>query len=131
MIHPRADHSVCSVGSFIYVVGTFVNGNVYGVCEKYDVQKDKWKEISPMTIPRSGVALCSFKNQYIFAFGGRVDQKTIVDVIEVFDIKRNSWQEIPSSICDKTKWIPGYMSLAYQITEKEIMIFGGKSALTF
>ena len=62
MIHPRADHSVCAVGSFIYVVGTFVNGLVYGFCEKYDVQKDKWKEISPLTIPRSGVALCSFKN---------------------------------------------------------------------
>jgi len=32
---------------------------------------------------------------------------------------------------DKTKWVPAYMSAAYQITDKEIMIFGGKSALTF
>ena len=32
---------------------------------------------------------------------------------------------------DKTSWIPGYMSLAYQITDNEILIFGGKSALTF
>ncbi len=84
-----------------------------------------------MNIPRSGGAFCSFKNQYLFLFGGRVDQRRIVDVIEVYDIKRNAWQEIPASVCDKTKWIPAYMSNAYQITDKEIMIFGGKSALTF
>lgn len=41
------------------------------------------------------------------------------------------WQEIPNSLVDKTKWVPAYMGLAYQITENEILIFGGKSALTF
>ena len=84
-----------------------------------------------MNVPRSGAALCSFKNQYLFSFGGRVDQKRIVDVIEIYDIKRNAWQEITAPNCDKGKWIPAYMSNAYQITDKEIMIFGGKSALTF
>jgi len=47
-----------------------------------------------MNIARSGAALCSFKNQYLFSFGGRVDQKRIVDTIEVYDIKKNTWQEI-------------------------------------
>ena len=84
-----------------------------------------------MNIPRSGVALCSFKNQYIFSFGGRIDQRRIVDTIEVYDIKRNVWKELATPSVDKTKWVPAYMSVAYQITDKEIMIFGGKSALTF
>lgn len=44
-----------------------------------------------MTVPRTGAALCSFKNQYLFSFGGRIDQKNIVDVIEVYDIKKNAW----------------------------------------
>jgi hypothetical protein len=43
MNYPHADHSVCSIGGFIYVVGTFVNNQVYGWCEVYDMQKDKWK----------------------------------------------------------------------------------------
>ena len=73
MFLPHADHSLCSIESFIYVVGTFFNNRVYGDCERYDVQKNKWKQIAPLNIPRSGVALCSFKNQYLFAFGGRVD----------------------------------------------------------
>mmetsp|Transcript_16458 Transcript_16458/g.11624 ORF Transcript_16458/g.11624 Transcript_16458/m.11624 type:complete len:85 (-) Transcript_16458:664-918(-) len=84
-----------------------------------------------MRVPRTGVALCSFKNQYLFAFGGRVDQKRIVDTIEVYDIKRDVWQEIAAPLADKTKWVASYMGLAYQITDNEIMIFGGKSAITF
>jgi hypothetical protein len=91
MQYARADHSLCAIEGFIYVVGSFVNNHVYGWCERYDTQKDKWKTIAPLGIARSGVALCSFKNRYIFAFGGRVDQKNIVDVIEVYDIKRNVW----------------------------------------
>mmetsp|Transcript_24237 Transcript_24237/g.23831 ORF Transcript_24237/g.23831 Transcript_24237/m.23831 type:complete len:96 (-) Transcript_24237:72-359(-) len=39
------------------------------------------------------------------------------------------WQLLPN--IDKKKWVPAYMGVAYQITDKEIMIFGGKSALTF
>jgi hypothetical protein len=91
MFYPHADHSVCSIDNFIFVVGTFVDNQVYGYCEKYDTQKDKWKIIAPLNVPRSGVALCSFKNQYLFAFGGRINQKQIVDVVEVYDIKRNVW----------------------------------------
>jgi len=75
--------------------------------------------------------LSSFKNKYIFAFGGRIDQKNIVDTIECYDISKNVWQEIKTPQVEKSDWIPGYMSLAYQITDHEILIFGGKSALSF
>jgi len=44
-----------------------------------------------MRVPRTGVSLCSFKNNYIFSFGGRIDQKRIVDIIECYDISRNKW----------------------------------------
>lgn len=91
MIYPHADHSLCSIEGFIYVVGTYVNNQVYGYCERYDTQKDKWKEIARLNVPRSGVALCAFKNKYVFAFGGRIDQCNIVDVIEAYDIQRNVW----------------------------------------
>lgn len=104
---------MCSIEGFIYVVGTFVNNQVYGYCERYDTLKDKWKEISPLNVPRSGVALSAFKNQYIFAFGGRVDQKKIIDAVECYDIKRNVWRELTSPQIDKVKWVPAYMSVAY------------------
>lgn len=133
MIYPHADHSLCTIEGFIYVVGTFVNSQVYGFCEAYDIQKNQWKQIDSLRVARSGVALSSFKNNFIFAFGGRIDQKNIVDTIECYDISKNVWQEITGTTrpLDKSQWIPGYMSLAYQITDNEILIFGGKSALTF
>jgi hypothetical protein len=49
-------------------------------------------------------------------------------MIEVYDISRNVWKELP---VDKSKWVASYMGNAYQITDNEIIIFGGKSALTF
>jgi len=94
MIYPHADHSLCSIEGYIYVVGTFVNNQVYGFCEVYDIQKDQWKQIDSLRIARSGVALSAFKNNFVFAFGGRVDQKNIVDTIECYDISKNVWQEI-------------------------------------
>ncbi len=36
MFYPHADHSVCAIDNFIFVVGTFVDNQVYGYCEKYD-----------------------------------------------------------------------------------------------
>ena len=100
MIYPHADHSVCSLEGFIYVVGTFVNSQVYGYCEVYDIGKDQWKQIDSLRVARSGVALCSFKNNFIFAFGGRVDQRKIVDTIECYDISKNVWQEVIPN-CEK------------------------------
>lgn len=49
----------------------------------------------------------------------------------MYDIKRDVWQEIATPLVDKSKWVASYMGLAYQITDNEIMIFGGKSAITF
>jgi hypothetical protein len=33
MHHKHADHSVCCVDGFIYVVGTYINNKVFGYCE--------------------------------------------------------------------------------------------------
>lgn len=91
MIFPHADHSLVAIEGFIYVVGTFVNSQVYGICEVYDVQKNEWKQIDSLRVARSGVALCAFKNNYLFAFGGRVDKDNIVDTIECYSISKNVW----------------------------------------
>ena len=71
--------------------------------------------------------MCAFNDQYLFAFAGRVNQKEYVDVIEAYDTKRNTWKVFDG--VDKKQWVPGYMSVAYQITSNEMIIFGGKSAL--
>ena len=94
MIHMHADHSLSTLNGFIYVVGSFVNNQVSGDCERYDVGQDKWSLIASLNVSRSGVALCAFNDQYLFAFGGRVNQKDYIDVIEVYDAKRNVWKQL-------------------------------------
>lgn len=73
MIYPHADHSLVAIEGFIYVVGTFVNSQVHGYCEVYDTKKNQWRTIDSLRVARSGVALSAFNNNYIFAFGGRID----------------------------------------------------------
>jgi hypothetical protein len=40
-------------------------------CEKYYISDDEW-DVLPATLntPKQGVALCKFRNQYLYAFGG-------------------------------------------------------------
>ena len=40
-------------------------------CEKYDVQKDLWKEISPMNRPQYKFGVASGNNDNILLFGGK------------------------------------------------------------
>lgn len=56
-----------------------------------------------------------------------MNQKEYVDVIEVYNSKRNVWKLLDN--VDKRQWVPGYMSAAYQVSASEIIVFGGKSAL--
>lgn len=84
--------------------------------------------ISSMNVGRAGVGLCSVGNKCLYAFGGRNENRQILDTIEVFHIDDNIWFEV--DYADKSNWIPCYMSLSYQISENEILIFGGKSSKT-
>ena len=83
MIFPHADHSICTIQNFIYVIGTFVGNQVYGYCEVYDTQKDKWKLIAEMRVPRTGVSLCTFKNNFINDFI-QIAWKHFINRIETF-----------------------------------------------
>ena len=125
MTLPRGDHSLIYIAGYIYAIGSYTNNKT---CERYNVQKNKWAPISSLNIGRAGAGLCTFDNEYIYAFGGRNGKRTILNAIECYSIKNDLWRKI--EYASKDSWIPCYMGLAHQITENEIMIFGGKSAKT-
>ena len=97
-------------------------------CERYDVYKNKWMPIASLNVGRAGVGLCSVDNAYLYAFGGRNEQRVILPVIEVYSIAKDTWVEV--DYAEKSPWIPCYMSLAHQISSNKILVFGGKSAKT-
>jgi hypothetical protein len=121
----RGDHSLIYLAGYIYAIGSYMNNKT---CERYNVLKNKWAPISSMNIGRAGSGLCTFDNAYIYAFGGRNGKRTILNAIECYSIENDIWRKI--EYATKDNWIPCYMGLAHQVTENEIMIFGGKSAKT-
>lgn len=49
-----------------------------------------------------------------------------IQEVEVYCYEKNLWKQVP--IKQPSNFVPFYMSLAVQISEHEIMIFGGKLA---
>ena len=59
-----------------------------------------------------------------------MSQKQIVDKIDIYDIKRDAWMELAEPVLNKSMWVAAYMSVAHQISESEIIVFGGKNGIT-
>ena len=97
MNHRRSDHSIINHENFIYAVGSFTEEKFKSHCERYNIEENSWEKIAPMTKPRSGVGLCTFNENYIFAFGGRDAANGSLNRIEVYDIAQNFWKEITYS----------------------------------
>lgn len=128
MLYPRADHGLCLLNSYIYAIGSFMHNQCNISCERYDSLQNVWTPIANLNIGRAGSAVCSFDNEFIYCFGGRNGQQQIIPEIEVYSVNSDKWMLLPIDISQMNLgWIPGYMALAHQITESEIIVFGGKS----
>ncbi len=70
-------------------------------CEKYYIADDEW-DILPANLntPKQGVALCKFRNQYLYAFGGDNGRSkgNIVSDIERLDLldeeNATKWEQL-------------------------------------
>ena len=122
----RSDHSVVYNKGYIYAVGAFIDGKFSNSVERYDIKNNLWEELDSMHIPRSGVGLCVFNSNFIFAFGGRNSNNYHMTAIESYDIKQDIWRNIDYAQTDI--WDEGaYLCQAHQISKDKIIIFG-KSA---
>lgn len=150
----RSDHSVVYNKGYLYAVGAFVDGKFSNSMERYTVSQDQWhqhkiknlteneenseaKEIEQdlwelkdsMQIPRSGVGLCVFNFNYLYAFGGRNANNFHLDIIEKYDISKDLWEVVDNVKTDI--WKGGaYLCQAHQVSSKRIIIFG-KSGMQF
>ena len=129
MRYPRASHGILYHSGSIYVFGTFLFGACYKHCERYDVASNRWMLIAEMNVPRAGAGFCVFQKNFILCFGGRNKFESDVppiDSIEVYNIKMNQWKYAPYD--KESVWIPAYLAAAFQVSEREVLIFGGKAA---
>ena len=62
--------------------------------EAYDVQKEIWKPLANMNVGVVLAAICDFNNQYIFKFGGIIENIQLSNAIEKYDWQKNNWEII-------------------------------------
>jgi hypothetical protein len=96
MVKARGCFSATYLHDFIYAVGgmNIVEGVLTG-CERYDVVKDFWQEISDLNVPRKNSSLSSLTADSLYVFGGSTLDDHMTDVIEQYLVSANVWITLP------------------------------------
>ena len=90
MIQNRKEHSIVQLQNAVYALGGFDGENFLKTCERYDLEKDEWKFVSSMKIPKCAFASSVLNNRFIYVFGG-YDGMERLNTIEKFDSEFNRW----------------------------------------
>ena len=122
MFIERRNHSSIKINNYIFVCGGIdKKGNILNHCEAFSLNKNKWKEIAPMSLAKSHHTLAYIPNtRYIFSFGGENKYDSILEIIERYMIMNNKWEilniKLPIGI-ECCAVVPK--------SEREVLIFGG------
>ena len=115
-------HGAVYIEEYIYTVGGSGSYGLLQNCERYEIATDKWVLQSPLNEAREGSALSAFGEQYIYCAGGRNLQR-VLNSIECLDIAnlKMGWEAFKV----RESWMGSYFSGAFQVSEQELLIFGG------
>lgn len=128
MTKPRHHVASAVVGDSIYVLGGRLlgNGEPSEINEaltnmddnsRYDPETDKWVELEPMQVRRSGFS-ASEMNDQIYVFGGQIPNGA-TDKVERYDPLTNKWTSLPDMKHERS----GATSINH---EDKIYVFGGQ-----
>ena len=101
----------------LYVIGGQKRGEVANCVHKYNADTNLWQEVAPMNVSRSSLRAVADKDT-IYAIGGKVDNQNLLDVVERFDSKMNSWCRVASML--EKKLLP-----CVAILNARVFLFGG------
>ncbi len=90
MIQNRKEHSTVQLQNAVYALGGFDGENFLKTCERYDLEKDEWKFVASMKIPKCAFASSVLNNRFIYVFGG-YDGMERLNTIEKYDSEFNRW----------------------------------------
>lgn len=89
----KSGQAICFKDQIFYIGGfdaEFVRNNNWS----YSTSLKKWTINSPMPTPRAEIGTCLYGDQ-LFCFGGwQGNKKGPTDIVEVYNIKKNSWDTI-------------------------------------
>jgi len=61
-------------------------------CSRYNIVTEKWQHISPMIFAKENSAACAINEFQIIVAGGRTDDGNSSDVVEIYDLRENTWK---------------------------------------
>lgn len=116
MVKGRGCFSACYLHDFIYACGgiNILEGVLSG-CERYDVARDQWHEISDLNVARKNSSLCALAADSIFIFGGQNVDDRVTDVIEQYLVSANTWLRLPVKMHFRLSFLTTFKVSPYQI----------------
>ena len=86
--------AVCYNEGFIYMLGGFCRKEkrLKKACSRYNIVTEKWQHISPMIFAKENAAACAINEFQIIVAGGRTEDGNLSDVVEMYDLRENTWK---------------------------------------
>lgn len=124
------DSAFIYCNKFLYVLGGF---NDKEKCStrgfKYSIRDKKWIEIAESNIGLRKPTVCTFKDRYIIKLGGLNEFNFINKSMEIYDSLTDRWSIIHVSMSNPMEEVSILEdSLAVQINETQLYIFGGRNS---
>ena len=115
---PIAFFGAALVNGEIFVVGGHDGQHDLTTAEAYHLSRAEWRDLPPLSSPRSGLQLV-YDGRSLFAVGG--GGPYAIDTLERFDLTNNLWSNIPAPVTSEWRH-PGAV-----VQEGRIHLIGGWS----
>lgn len=95
----RTEVGAARIGRFIYVVGGFLpSTETTNAVERYDIKRDRWRQIQPMPIAVNHPAVASHRGR-LYVYGGYTDSSfaPVTGALQRYDPRSGSWTQLAGS----------------------------------
>lgn len=104
----------------IYVFGGIGQNGPLKSCEVYDINANRWSSIPDMSEASVHASVCTFKDRYIYKFGGFSGDQAQSRSIKRYCIQDRTWSSV--NVVNELLFP---LSACAQINSNEIFVFGG------
>ena len=88
---------VCAFMDKIFALGGSITGSIVNSCAEYDVNGNKWRQVSSMSQGRYYASCVVFQEQVVVS-GGLAESGYYLKTNESYDVVADAWQQMPSMI---------------------------------
>lgn len=121
MVKARGCFAACYLYDFVYAMGgvNIIEG-VLTACERYDLLKNQWQEISDLNVSRKNASVCALTADSLYIFGGTTPDDHMTDIIEQYLVSANIWISLPVKMPYKMSFLS-----TFKVSPFQIIILGG------